>query len=89
MKANIPNGSALVTALGLVLAAPMAYGMDYKALGVQTGEIVVRILKGEKPGAIASETSNKLSLQVNPAAAQKQGITLAEDLVKSAAKVVQ
>ena len=69
--------------------AVAAYGMDYKALGVQTGEIVVRILKGEKPGAIASETSNKLSLQVNPAAAQKQGITLAEDLVKSAAKVVQ
>ena len=39
MKANIPNGSALVTALGLVLAAPMAHGMDYNtAHGVRGAE---------------------------------------------------
>jgi putative ABC transport system substrate-binding protein len=87
MDAKIPLVAADTDSVAR--GAVAAYGMDYKALGVQTGEIVVRILKGEKPGAIASETSNKLSLQVNPAAAQKQGITLAEDLVKSAAKVVQ
>jgi putative ABC transport system substrate-binding protein len=63
--------------------------MDYKAIGVQTGEMVVRILKGEKAGDIAFETSNKLSLHVNPGAAQKQGVTLAEDLVKDAAKVIE
>ena len=66
-----------------------AYGMDYKAIGVQTGEIVVRILKGEQPGAIASQYSKKLELHVNPAAAQKMGVTLPEDLVKEASKVVQ
>ena len=87
MDAKIPLVAADTDSVAR--GAVAAYGMDYKALGVQTGEIVVRILKGEKPGTIASETSNKLSLQVNPAAAQKQGITLAEDLVKSAAKVVQ
>lgn len=69
--------------------AVAAYGMDYRALGVQTGKIVARILNGEKPGAIASETSAKLELHVNPAAAQRQGATLSEALVKSAAKVVQ
>ena len=69
--------------------AVAAYGMDYKAIGVQTGEMVVRILKGEKPGDIASETSNKLSLHVNPGSAQKQGVTLAEDLIKDAAKVIE
>ncbi|HRP24459.1 MAG TPA: ABC transporter substrate-binding protein [Thauera sp.] len=69
--------------------AVAAYGMDYKALGVQTGQIVARILNGEKPGDIASETSNTLALHVNPAAAQRQGITLSEDLVKDAAQVVE
>jgi putative ABC transport system substrate-binding protein len=87
MDAKIPLVAADTDSVAR--GAVAAYGMDYKALGVQTGQMVVRILNGEKPGAIASETSNRLSLHVNPGAAQKQGITLAEDLVKSAAKVVQ
>lgn len=66
-----------------------ALGVDYRALGVQTGQIVARILKGEKPGAIASETSAKLELHVNPGAAKKQGVTLSDALLKSAAKVVE
>ena len=49
-----------------------ALGINYRDLGVQTGKVVVRILKGEKPGAIASETSSKLELYVNPGAAAKQ-----------------
>ncbi|AMD46394.1 ABC transporter substrate-binding protein [Bordetella holmesii] len=66
-----------------------ALGINYHNLGLQTGKIVVRILKGEKPGAIPSETSNKLELYVNPGAAAKQGVTLPEALVKSAAQVVK
>jgi len=66
-----------------------ALGIDYSDLGHQTGKVVVRILKGEKPGAIASETSNKLQLFVNPAAAQKQGVTLSADLLKDATTVVR
>ncbi|CAM3793507.1 ABC transporter substrate-binding protein [Bordetella tumulicola] len=66
-----------------------ALGINYYDLGVQTGKIVVRILKGEKPGAIASETSTNLQLFVNPGAAKAQGITLPEDLVKSAAEVIK
>jgi putative ABC transport system substrate-binding protein len=50
---------------------------------------VVRILKGEKPGDIASETSAKLQLFVNPGAAEKQGVTLSDALVKSAAQVIK
>ena len=56
---------------------------------MQTGKVVVRILKGEKPGAIASETSSKLELYVNPGAAAKQGVTLSDALIKSAAVVVK
>ena len=66
-----------------------ALGINYRDLGVQTGKVVVRILKGEKPGAIASETSSKLELYVNPGAAAKQGVTLSDALIKSAAVVVK
>ncbi|MFA5702435.1 MAG: ABC transporter substrate-binding protein [Advenella sp.] len=66
-----------------------ALGINYKDLGVQTGEIVVRILKGEDPGTIPSQTSSKLELYVNPAAAKNQGIELSEELLKSAAVVVE
>ena len=66
-----------------------ALGINYKDLGMQTGRMVVRILKGEKPGAIPSETSSKLELYVNPGAAAKQGVTLSDALVKSAAQVIK
>ena len=87
MDAKIPLVAADTDSVAR--GAVAAYGMDYKALGVQTGQMVVRILKGEKPGAIASETSNKVELHVNPGAAQKQGVTLSDELVKDASKVVQ
>ena len=66
-----------------------ALGINYRDLGEQTGRMVVRILKGEKPGDIKPETSTKLELFVNPGAADKQGVKLSDALVKSAAQVVQ
>ena len=66
-----------------------ALGVDYRDLGVQTGKIVVRVLKGEKPGDIPSETISKVELYVNPGAAAKQGVTLSDALVKSAAQVIK
>jgi putative ABC transport system substrate-binding protein len=66
-----------------------ALGVNYYDLGLQTGKMVVRILKGEKPGDIASQTSDKLELFVNPGAAQKQGVTLSEDFIKSATEIVK
>ena len=66
-----------------------ALGINYRDLGEQTGRMVARILKGEKPGDIKPETSSKLELFVNPGAAEKQGAKLSEQLVKSAAQVVQ
>ncbi|WP_027017234.1 ABC transporter substrate-binding protein [Comamonas composti] len=69
--------------------AVAAYGINYRDLGEQTGRMVVRILKGEKPGDIKPEVSTKMELFVNPGAAQKQGIQLSEELIKSAAQVVK
>lgn len=66
-----------------------ALGVNYHDLGLQTGKMVIRILKGEKPGDIASETSSKLELYVNPGAAKKQGIELDDAVIKSATKVIE
>lgn len=66
-----------------------SYGIDYRDLGEQTGRMVVRVLKGEKPGDIKPEIVTKLELTVNPAAAERQGVKLPDAFVKSAAHVVK
>ncbi|RQV62598.1 ABC transporter substrate-binding protein [Burkholderia cenocepacia] len=66
-----------------------ALGINYGDLGRQTGKVVARILKGEKPGAIASETSSNLELFANTGAAAKQGVTLSPDLLKDAKTVIK
>ena len=69
--------------------AVAALGQNYYDMGRQTGKLVVRILKGEKPGAIAPEVGTKLNLVVNPAAAEKQGLKLSPELVKTAKEVIK
>ncbi|MBN9461393.1 MAG: ABC transporter substrate-binding protein [Burkholderiales bacterium] len=66
-----------------------ALGVNYRDLGMQTGRMVARVLGGERPGNIASETSSRLELYVNPGAAARQGAKLPEALLKSAAKIVE
>ncbi|MDR2127962.1 MAG: ABC transporter substrate-binding protein [Burkholderiaceae bacterium] len=66
-----------------------ALGMDNHLLGRQTGKIVVRILKGEKPGNIPSEIATAVQLFVNTKAARQQGVTLSAALIESAAQVVR
>lgn len=69
--------------------AVAALGLNYYDLGRQTGKVVVRVLQGEAPGAIPSQVSQTFELHVNPAAAQKQGVTLSDELVKTAKVVVK
>jgi len=66
-----------------------AVGFDYYDVGRQTGKIVARILKGEKPGDIAVQGVEITQLFVNPGAAEKMGITIPEALVASAKEVVK
>ncbi|MCL6261900.1 ABC transporter substrate-binding protein [Craterilacuibacter sp. RT1T] len=66
-----------------------ALGQNYYDIGRQAGRIVVRILKGEKAGSIAPQMGNKLSLTLNPLAAQKQNVSLNPALLKSAAEIVK
>lgn len=69
--------------------AVAALGGDYYGMGRQTGKLVVRILNGEKAGDIASEKPQKTELYVNLKAAQQQGVTLPEEVIKSATKVIE
>ncbi len=74
---------------GVKRGAIAAFGMNYYDLGRQTGKMVARILKGEKAGDIPFQISEVLELHVNPEAAKKQGVTLPEELIKSAKVVVK
>jgi putative ABC transport system substrate-binding protein len=61
---------------------------NYFDVGRQTGQIVVRVLKGEKPGDIAVEPAKKLELYVNAKAAEAMGVKISDNLLKDAAKVI-
>lgn len=65
------------------------YGLDYYKLGYQTGEMAVRVLKGEKPSAMAIETQKDIKLIINAKAAEKQGVKIPDDLKQKADKIIQ
>ncbi|MCO6539828.1 MAG: ABC transporter substrate-binding protein [Gilliamella sp.] len=69
--------------------AVAAYGMSYYDVGRQSGKLVVRILKGEKPGSITPEIGKALRLVVNTDAAKKQGVALPPEVIQSADKVIE
>lgn len=69
--------------------AVAALGFDYYDVGRDTGKVVARILNGEKPGDIAVTGVEELSLHVNPAAAERMGVTLSDDVISSAAEVIE
>lgn len=68
--------------------AVAALGFDYYDHGRQTGAMVARILEGANPGEMDVESVDTLNLFVNPAAAERMGITLSDDLISEAKKVV-
>ena len=66
-----------------------AIGLDYYNVGWQTGNIVVRILRGDKPGKIPVAVAEKTNLYVNPTIAKEMGLTIPEDVVSQADEVVK
>src|SRR5690554_1324354 len=65
-----------------------ALGIDYYQHGVQAGKVAVRVLQGEAPGSIAPQKSGELSLYLNRSAAAAQGVTLSQELIDSAAEII-
>lgn len=69
--------------------AVAAVGYDYFDLGRQTGEIVIRVLKGEKPGSIDVKMAKGANLFVNPKMAQRMGIEVPQSVLARATKIVK
>ena len=66
-----------------------ALGFNYYDVGRQTGKIVLRVLKGEKPGDIPVEGVQITELFVNPGAAAKMGVTIPDAVIARAKEVVK
>jgi putative ABC transport system substrate-binding protein len=59
-------------------------GFNYHDIGKETGKIVARVLKGEKPGDIPVAFATGTDLYVNKGAAAKMGVTLPDAVIKRA-----
>ncbi|HHW44762.1 MAG TPA: ABC transporter substrate-binding protein [Desulfotomaculum sp.] len=64
-------------------------GIDYRKLGRQTGEMALRVLKGEKPQDMPIEKQKDLDVVLNAKAAAAFGVTIPEELKKKASKIIE
>ncbi|KOP78232.1 ABC transporter substrate-binding protein [Cytobacillus solani] len=61
-----------------------SYGFEYHDLGYTTGKMAVEILEGKKPSEIPVGFPESLELVINKTAAEQEGITLTEEMLKDA-----
>lgn len=66
-----------------------ALGFNYYDVGRQTGKMVLRVLKGEKPGDIAVQGVETTQLFVNPGMAEKMGVKIPAAVIDRAKTVVK
>jgi putative ABC transport system substrate-binding protein len=69
--------------------AVAALGFNYFDVGKQTGEVVVRVLKGEKPGDIPVRIATGSNLVINKGVAGKIGLELPQAVVSRATQVIE
>ncbi len=69
--------------------AVAALGFNYHDIGRQTGEVIVRILKGEKAGEIPARVATGSDLYVNTKMAQRMGVEIPQSVLDRATKVIQ
>ena len=69
-----------------------SYGIDYYSLGKKSGEIALQIIKGAKPSDIPIQTitdPKDLQFVVNLDAAKILGISISEEIIKEADKIIK
>ncbi|WP_163338679.1 ABC transporter substrate-binding protein [Desulfopila sp. IMCC35008] len=66
-----------------------AMGFDYYKHGYQTGAMVQRILKGEKPADIPVEFQKDLQLHINKVYSEKMGLVPPRELLEKATKIYE
>ncbi|MBX9804271.1 MAG: ABC transporter substrate-binding protein [Alphaproteobacteria bacterium] len=57
---------------------------SHKTMGYKAGQMVAKILKGEKAGDLLVEVDHKMDLAINTTSAEKLGISIPDDLKKEA-----
>ena len=66
------------------------YGISYTDLGYQTGQMAIRILEdGENPADMPVETLDTIEFILNPVAAERMGVTLSEELIAKADRIIE
>ncbi len=74
------------------LNAMIAWGFDYYSIGLETGRVIERLLKGEKAGTIGTvyiTDPTKFELWFNLDTAKKLGYTIPQSLQDSAAVLIK
>ena len=69
-----------------------SYGIDYYSLGKKSGEIAIQIIKGAKPSDIPIQTitdPKDLQFVVNLDAAKILGLSISEEILKDADKIIK
>jgi putative ABC transport system substrate-binding protein len=66
-------------------------GFDFGQMGVQTAEMIDKVLKGTKPGDLdvvyMKDTPNGIGLYLNRASAEKMGVTIPKSVLDRAATI--
>jgi len=69
--------------------AVATYGIDYYNMGVQTGEMAARILKGQTIAETPVEISKTADLYINETAAEKFGLPVTDALKQQAKELIK
>lgn len=66
------------------------YGIDYYVLGRQTGDMAVKVLRGEAdPADMPVESQKDLQLYINKKAAEAMGVEIPAELLEQADKIIE
>lgn len=64
-------------------------GIDYYQLGKECGQVAARILRGENPADIPVKKVDMTGLLLNPAAAERMGVTIPQSVLDRATEIVE
>lgn len=63
-------------------------GIDYHQLGIECGQVAVRILNGEDPADIPVKKVEMTDLYLNPSAAERMGVTIPQSVLDQATEII-
>jgi putative ABC transport system substrate-binding protein len=69
--------------------ALVSFGPDFRLVGIQSARLVAKVLKGEKPSQIPSETPEKLLLVINVSVAKAIGLKVPRNTLEQADRLVE